>query len=337
MSFCKKIILVSFVLSLLPLFMEAQDKLLSTVENGIKSDSVEIGRYTNRFSSEATFSLYVPNAVGSGFAKESMNGTLGFDLALKYFLFQNWFLNTGFTQEYYTIDNQERIGIYDRSTKLDLYASAGYFHQWNTKWNSTVELGAGYTQNKNRQDRREELSSLESATFRDSGTLLLFQSRLGYQLSKSVNVTLALNYQYAIMNIETSRRLESYFNDAQYLTARLGIAYAIESNKQKFTSRDQTYMEQLQGRNYDDLSIKEKRALYFLKRGRGVSKRDTSGNEKQSLPIEKLDLKKLQNKDDQQRLQELLSIDPDDMTIRQKRELYFLKQKLERQKCREGK
>lgn len=320
MSYCKKhnfclvVILFTFIIY-------AQDNNILEARPvdviNFSSDNINSGL---KYTSEAVLSFYVPNPIGSGFAKESMDGTLGFDLSLKYFLLEKWFLNLGFTQEYYQIKNQELVGIYDSTTKLDLYLGAGYFHTWNSKLNSSFELGGGYTQNKNRQKSRNNVPSLESGTFRDTGTLLYTQARLGYQFMESLNVALTINYQFSFMNIATSQDQADFFNDAQYLTARLGLTYAIDRNVRRYTPKDEIYKNELESRNYDNLSIKEKRALYFLRRGKGT---DTNGI--------------LKDENDQKKYQRLKSLKSEEMTIKQKRELYFLEKKLRRQQRRNKK
>ncbi|PRP66678.1 porin family protein [Nonlabens agnitus] len=197
------------------------------------------------------------NFVGNGLA----SGT-GFGIRLQSDVYKNIYVGGALTQDYFDVKDVQEIGQFDRATKFNAYLFAGYDYVLNDDWNFTADLGYGYSQNKNKQGFEQG-----GGTFRDTGNLLRLTTSTEYALSNGISVYLSPSYEKVFYKIETAPALGDHFNVGNYFNLAIGFRFNVRdyNSMDSTTSYDQEIME-LQSRDRDDLSIKEKRKLYFLKK-----------------------------------------------------------------------
>ena len=90
---------------------------------------------------------------------------------------------------------------------------------------------------------------------------------LEYAFSSGVSVYVSPSYEKVFYNIDTAPALGSSFDSGNYFNLALGFRFNSRDYRNvPLGSSDNEQLQELLNRDRDDLSIKEKRALYFLKK-----------------------------------------------------------------------
>lgn len=211
-----------------------------------------------------TTDLYFQGAIPSGdnFIGNGLSSGTGFGLRLQFYVYRGIYIGGSLAQDFFRVDDTGAIGEFDKATKFNAYFYAGYDYQWNDDWNITADLGYGYSQNKNRQ------SSLQGGgKFKDTGNVFKISTSLEYALSSGIGVYVSPSFELVSYNIEASPLSGTTFDNGNYINVALGIRFNSRNyNDLPLMETDNQQLLELQSRDREDLSIKEKRALYFLKK-----------------------------------------------------------------------
>ena len=208
--------------------------------------------------------LYLQRGFTSGdnFAGNGLEGGVGYGLRMQFYLPKNFYLGGSLTQDFMNVTSTAVVGEYSKSTKFNAYLFAGYDYQLNDYWGITGDIGYGYSQNKNKQS-----PSQGGGKFRDTGNVLRITTSVEYILNSATSFYISPSFEMVSYNINTARALEDRFNNANYLNIAIGIRLSARDYKSiALNKTDNQELQELQNRNREDLSIKEKRRLYFLKK-----------------------------------------------------------------------
>jgi hypothetical protein len=258
-----------------------------------------------------------PIPVGNNYAGEGLSGRSGLALRGQIYFYKGIYVGGALNWEYLRVKNPELIGAYRKTTKKTSYFYAGYDYRFKQNWRATLDVGYGYIRNRNRSFTRGGFGGVGSDEFFDDGNLLRITSSFEYQFPNSdFSVFLSPAIEFASMNIEAPAAQRDFFQNTTYISIAAGIRLRSNKYGRELKPTDMELMDALENRNYDDLSIKEKRELYFLRKRQKRSGKPNGD---------------LKNQSDQKRLEFLLSQDNDDLTISERRELLKLKKKLKRQ------
>ncbi|WP_339686904.1 hypothetical protein [uncultured Nonlabens sp.] len=208
--------------------------------------------------------LYLQRGIPSGdnFAGNGLEGGAGYGIRMQFYVPKNFYLGAALTQDFMSVKSTTIVGEYARAAKFNAYVFAGYDYRLNEDWNITADLGYGYSQNKNRQS-----GSQGGGKFRDSGNVLRFTSSLEYHFSDGISFFFSPSYEIVTYRINTAPSLNDSFNNANYFNLAIGIRLNVRDYSairlKKTVNQD---LQELLSRDPEDLSIKEKRRLYFLKK-----------------------------------------------------------------------
>jgi hypothetical protein len=208
--------------------------------------------------------LYLQRGIPSGdnFAGNGLKGGAGYGIRMQFYVPKNFYLGAALTQDFMSVKSTAVVGEYAKATKFNAYVFAGYDYRLNEDWNITADIGYGYSQNKNRQS-----GSQGGGKFRDSGNVLRFTSSLEYNFSDGVSFFFSPSYEIVSYNINSAVTLNDTFNKANYFNLAIGIRLNVRDYStiplEKTENQD---LQELLSRDPENLSIKEKRRLYFLKK-----------------------------------------------------------------------
>ena len=208
--------------------------------------------------------LFIQSAMPSGdnFIGNGLSNGIGYGLRLQFDVYNNIYVGGSLTQDFFDVENTQLIGEFSRATKFNAYLFAGYDYVINDDWNITGDLGYGYSQNKNRQN-----SFQGGGKFKDTGNVLRLTTSLEHTFSSGVSVYVSPSYEKVFYNIDTAPALGSNFDTGNYFNLALGFRFNSRDYRNvPLGSSDNEQLQELLSRDRDDLSIKEKRALYFLKK-----------------------------------------------------------------------
>ncbi|MFT6799394.1 MAG: hypothetical protein ACJAWA_001523 [Nonlabens sp.] len=230
-----------------------------------QEDSSELA-VTNSEQSKRLFltDLYLQRGIPSGdnFAGRGLEGGAGYGIRMQFYVLKNFYLGAALTQDFMSVKSTAVVGEYAKATKFNAYVFAGYDYRLNEDWNITADLGYGYSQNKNRQN-----GSQGGGKFRDSGNVLRFTTSLEYNFSDGVSFFFSPSYEIVSYNINSSVTLNDTFNKANYFNLAIGIRLNTrEYNTIPLEKTENQDLQELLSRDPENLSIKEKRRLYFLKK-----------------------------------------------------------------------
>lgn len=222
--------------------------------------------------------LYLQRAIPSGdnFAGNGLEGGAGFGIRMQFYVPKNFYLGASLAQDFMSVKSTAVVGEYARATKFNAYFFVGYDYRLNKDWNITADLGYGYSQNKNRQN-----GSQGGGKFRDSGNVLRFTSSLEYSFSDGVSFFFSPSYEIVTYNINSAVTLIDSFDKATYFNLAIGIRLNVRDYSaiglKKTENQD---LQELRSRDPKNLSIKEKRRLYFLKKKEARRQRKERKNNK---------------------------------------------------------
>ncbi|WP_292900713.1 hypothetical protein [Nonlabens sp.] len=225
--------------------------------------------------------LYLQRGIPSGdnFAGNGLKGGVGYGIRMQFYVPKNFYLGAALTQDFMSVSSTAIVGEYARATKFNAYFFAGYDYRLNEDWNITADLGYGYSQNKNRQS-----GSQGGGKFRDSGNVLRFTSSLEYNFSDGVSFFFSPSYELVSYNINSAVALNDTFNKANYFNLAIGIRLNVRDYRTIPLGKSENQdLQELQSRDRADLSIKEKRRLYFLKKKEVTRQRKERKNNKSLL------------------------------------------------------
>ncbi len=240
-----------------------------------------IGAYTCSFaqSNDSDASIDSPNSIpkrlfvtdlylqrgiptGDNFAGNGLEGGIGYGIRMQFYLPKNFYLGGSLTQDFMNVSNTAVVGEYERATKFNAYLYAGYDYKLNDDWGITGDIGYGYSQNKNRQS-----PSQGNGKFRDTGNVLRITTSVEYKLNSSTSFYISPSFEMISYNIKTARTLENRFDNASYFNIAIGVRLSSRDYRNiPLPKTENEELLELQSRNREDLSISEKRRLYFLKK-----------------------------------------------------------------------
>lgn len=202
------------------------------------------------------------NPSGDNFVGNGLKGGTGFGIRMQFFLPKNFYLGGSLTQDFMTVANTSIVGEYSRATKFNAYLYAGYDYRLNDNFSITGDLGYGYSQNKNRQN-----PSQGDGKFRDSGNVFRITTSIEYHLNNSTSFFISPSFEMVSYNIKTPRVLNDNFDNGNYFNIAIGLRLSSRDYRDvEIKGSNNEELKELQDRNRDELSIKEKRRLYFLKK-----------------------------------------------------------------------
>lgn len=202
------------------------------------------------------------NPSGDNFVGNGLKGGAGFGVRMQFFLPKNFYLGGSLTQDFMTISSTSIVGEYSRATKFNAYLYAGYHYRLNDDFSITGDLGYGYSQNKNRQS-----TSQGNGKFRDSGNVFRITTSIEYHLNSATSFFISPSFETVSYNIKAPAALMGDFDTGNYFNIAFGIRLSsIDYRDIKVEGSESKDLQELQSRDRDQLSIKEKRRLYFLKR-----------------------------------------------------------------------
>ncbi|AGC78490.1 hypothetical protein DDD_3363 [Nonlabens dokdonensis DSW-6] len=208
--------------------------------------------------------LYLQRGIptGDNFAGNGLEGGIGYGVRMQFYLPKNFYLGGSLTQDFMNVTNTAIAGEYSRATKFNAYLFAGYDYDLNDYWGLTGDIGYGYSQNKNRQN-----SSQGNGKFRDTGNVLRITTSAEYKLNSSTSFYISPSFEMVSYNIKTARELQNRFDNANYFNVAIGVRLSSRDySSVPLNKTDNQELIELQNRNREELSIKEKRRLYFLKK-----------------------------------------------------------------------
>lgn len=231
-----------------------------------KTDS--LGGFPDRtFAADFYFQRAVPS--GDNFVGNGLSTGIGFGFRLQYDVHKNIYLGGALTQDFFDVENTQAIGEFSTTTKFNAYLFAGYDYIIDDDWNITADLGYGYSQNKNRQN-----SIQGGGKFKDTGNVLRLTTSLEYVISSDISVYVSPSFERVFYKIKTAPALGENFDTGDYLNLAVGFRFNSRDYRGlPLDKSDNQELQELQSRDRNDLSIKEKRALYFLKKREARQKR----------------------------------------------------------------
>ncbi|WP_438969017.1 outer membrane protein [Nonlabens sp.] len=238
--------------------LQAQESSADSVSQNSKEDKIEIPK--RLFLTD----LYLQrgNPSGDNFAGNGLKGGAGFGIRMQFYLPKNIYIGGSLTQDYMSVSNTAVVGEYSRATKFNAYLFAGYDYRINDNFSILGDVGYGYSQNKNRQN-----SSQGSGKFRDSGNVFRITTSIEYHLNNSISFFMSPSFEMVSYNIKTPTALSDDFENGNYFNIAFGIRLSSRDYRDiEIKGSENEDLKELQGRDRDDLSIKEKRRLYFLKK-----------------------------------------------------------------------
>ncbi|AZQ44478.1 hypothetical protein EJ995_09560 [Nonlabens ponticola] len=212
------------------------------------------------------FDLHMQRTVPSGdnFIGNGLEFGYGFGSRLAFKVYDDIYVGGALSLDYFDVQDTNVIGEFDRSTKFNAYLFVGYDFRINETWNATADIGYGYSQNKNRQNFDQG-----SGRFRDSGNVLRFTSSIDYSFNKDISVFVSPSYELVSYNISTADALGDDFDNGNYLSFALGVRYNPSMRNEKSISKSEVAeMQELLKQDSNDLTVKERRRIYFYKRNK---------------------------------------------------------------------
>ena len=199
---------------------------------------------------------------GDNFVGNGLSSGTGFGIRLQSDIYQNIYIGGALSQDYFDVKDEQAIGQFSKATKFNAYFFAGYDYVINDDWNITADLGYGYSQNKNKQD-----FSQGGGTFKDTGNLLRLTTSAEYALSNGISVYVSPSFEKVFYNIDAAPASGDNFDVGNYFNLALGFRFnARDYNSIPLNTSDNQRIQELENANRDDLSIREKRELHFLKK-----------------------------------------------------------------------
>jgi hypothetical protein len=246
------------ILFMMNSFAQAQESTAARVSQNSSEDDNEIPK--RLFLTD--FYLQRGNPSGDNFAGNGLKGGAGFGLRMQFYLPKNFYVGGSLTQDFMTVTNTAIAGEYSTTTKFNAYLFAGYDYKINDNFSVTGDLGYGYSQNKNRQN-----SSQGGGKFVDSGNVFRITTSIEYHLNNSTSFFISPSFETVSYNIKTPATLDDVFDNGNYLNIAFGVRLSSRDYRDIEVKGSQNEdLKALQSRDRDELSIKEKRRLYFLKK-----------------------------------------------------------------------
>ncbi|WP_405368274.1 hypothetical protein [Nonlabens sp. Asnod2-A12] len=208
--------------------------------------------------------FYLQRALPSGdnFIGNGLSDGTGYGIRMQFDIYKNIYVGGALSQDFFSVKNTDVIGEFNRATKFNAYLFLGYDYQLNDDWNITADLGYGYSQNKNRQSTEQG-----GGKFRDTGNVFRITTSIEYNLSSATSIYLSPSYESISYNINSAPALEDTFDKGKFINLALGIRFNVRDYRNvPLKDADNQELIDLQNRDRDDLSISEKRKLYFLKK-----------------------------------------------------------------------
>ena len=164
--------------------------------------------------------LVKPLAFGDNFAKDGLDQVVGYDLSLRFYVFESIYAGVeggSFTAE---VDKEELVGDYDQSNANTYGISAGYTFELNES--NLIDTGLSYG-HINYRNRKEGLDD----RFVDSGSYLKINAQYNYRFSKNVSLFAFTNIRFDYLDIETSPLIDNFINRANYMIFGIGFKASI--------------------------------------------------------------------------------------------------------------
>lgn len=252
-----KLVLVIFIVMINGL-LQAQ----KITESRVSQDSTTIQNEVSKRLFLTDLYLQRGNPTGDNFAGNGLKGGAGFGIRMQFYLPKNFYVGGSLTQDFMSVTDTDVVGEYSRSTKFNAYLFAGYDYGLNDNLSITGDLGYGYSQNKNRQS-----VSQGDGKFRDTGNVFRITTSMEYHLNSATSFFISPSFEMVSYNITTPAVLSNDFDNGNYFNIAFGIRLSSRDYRDvEITGSDNKNLQELQSRDRDDLSIKEKRRLYFLKK-----------------------------------------------------------------------
>ncbi len=232
----------------------------AVISNAQVKDSIDVADEPFRL---VAFDIYLQRGfpTGDNFVGNGFEPGIGFGSRIQFYVYKDIYVGGALTQDYFDVKNPAATGLFDRTTKFNAYLYAGYDYKLNDIWRVQADLGYGYSQNKNRLD-----SGNGGGKFRDAGNVLRLTTNLEYEFTEGVSVVLTPSYEKVFYDIRVPQAREQQFASGDYLNIGLGVRFNwYDFNNREIKAVDKS-LEELQSMDEDEMTIKEKRALFFLEK-----------------------------------------------------------------------
>lgn len=195
---------------------------LQAQENDTQDESDE---NTVRFISYQ-LSLKRNLAFGDNFAGEALSQKVGYNAALRFYVYRSFFLGIeggSFTAE---VDNKTLVGDFDYSNANTYGLTAGYSFVFNAQHALDISLAYGFANYRNKKNDLDD-------RFVDNGTYFKGQLQYNYKFSTHFSLYVFTALRYDSLTIDASSQISDFLNKAQYFSFGFGVKVNMTADKSK--------------------------------------------------------------------------------------------------------
>jgi len=167
--------------------------------------------------------INIPFAVGENFVSEGTDVSAGIDLGMTVFIYRGLYIHGGLQSAYLDVSDQQLVGNYTESRLTDYFVGLGYGLNLSNRFRIMASVGLGYSSYFNRAENLQD-EEVTSVTFRDDGNHFQASLRLNYLLTGALQIYTKATYRKQSLDIVTSERLSTLYDEVDYITFSLGLA-----------------------------------------------------------------------------------------------------------------
>jgi len=212
-----------------------------------------------------------PSAIGNSYTADRLSPNSGIGFKVQFQIENSFYVGAGSSFEYFKFEGANDFNDleFNRANKFNIYPYAGYRFTPNKIIGLSADLGYGYTQNKYRTANSAKIIFFgnENGIRTDNGHFARVSGTFDIKIVKGNYFFVSAMYDYVTVSNRENGDLNSYTNSAAYFNVAVGfrVQFGTSSNQ------GETLENNLEGENiseaeYNKLSIKEKRALYFARK-----------------------------------------------------------------------
>ena len=181
---------------------------------------------TGRFISlQAT--LLHPVGFGDNFANDALSQKIGYNLALRFYLYKSFFLGAEGGSFSADVEKRELVGDFENSNANTYGITAGYSFSFNESHAIDAAVAYGFAHYRNEKKDVDD-------RFVDDGNYVKLQLQYNYNFSQKFSIYAMAGWRYDFLDIDTSPQIDDFINEAHYLTFGLGVKYMVVNDKFQF-------------------------------------------------------------------------------------------------------
>ena len=202
------------------LFLTLGTNQVTAQENQTENDQEEnIGRF---LSFQAT--LLRPVAFGDNFANDALSQKVGYEIALRFYIYKSFFLGVEGGSFSADVDNKELVGDYDNSNANTYGLTGGYSYSLNKSHEIDAAISYGSA------NYRNEKKGIDDR-FVDDGNYVKLQVQYNYNFSQHISVYALAGSRYDLLDVDTSSQIDDFINKANYFTFGIGLKYTVITDR----------------------------------------------------------------------------------------------------------